>query len=563
MVDVPRDVRYVVVSGGVISGVGKGVVAASLAKILKEHGYHVTLIKIDPYINYDAGTLRPTEHGEVWVTCDGGEIDQDLGNYERFINDDIPKTNSITTGQIYKAVIDRERQGGYLGQTVQFIPHIIDEIVDRVHSAARGYDFAIVEIGGTVGDYENSPFLYAFKTIEQKKGRDVVAHIFVTYLPIPEHINEMKSRPTRQALARLGEHGIIPQFIVCRSSIALDERRKEKIQEFAYLSQECIISAPDTETVYQVPLEFERQNFGKNLLAYFSMSSRKQVEWQPWIDSVGHLLRARQFVKVGIIGKYLWSGDYSITDSYVSIYHALLHAGITHNVGITPVWIDAHTLTSYDECEKKLAELNGIIVPGGFGADGVEGKIRAIQYARTSLMPFLGICYGLQLAVVEYARTICHLPDAHTTEVDELTKNPVIDLLPHQKNLLASNRYGATMRLGVYPATLIQNTRVYTLYKNTSRLQEKKGEMYVLERHRHRYEVNVQYIDLLAGAGLAFSAFYKNEQSIPLVEFIEISDHPFFIATQAHPEFTSRFENAHPLFTGFISAAAPHGSVHP
>ncbi|HXW86377.1 MAG TPA: CTP synthase, partial [Candidatus Bathyarchaeia archaeon] len=341
--------RFIVVAGGVISGVGKGVATASIGKIVKEYGYSVTVIKIDPYINYDAGTLRPTEHGEVWVTEDGGEIDQDLGTYERFLDQNIPKKNNITTGQIYKTVIDKERRGEYLGQTVQFIPHIIDEIITRIKDAALGSDIAIVEVGGTVGDYENVPFLYALKALERELGADHVLYMLVTYLPVPGHIHEMKTKPTLQAVRLLGEQGILPDFIICRSHVPLDHIRRKKIEESAHIRSDCIIAAPDVESVYEMPLIFENQDLGKKILHHFRLAVYTQPEWQQWKNFVKHIIHPEKKRRIAIIGKYQDIGDYSLTDSYISIYHALIHTGASVGIGIDIEWINAQDFERHPE----------------------------------------------------------------------------------------------------------------------------------------------------------------------------------------------------------------------
>lgn len=546
-----KETRFVVVSGGVISGVGKGIVTASIGKILKMHGYKTTLIKIDPYINYDAGTLRPTEHGEVWVTHDGGEIDQDLGTYERFMGQNIPKQNNITTGQIYKTVIDRERAGQYLGQTVQFIPHIIDEIIDRIKKASVGYDMAVIEVGGTVGDYENAPFLFALKALEQQLRYNAMAYVFVTYLPVPAHISEMKTRPTRQAVRLLGEHGIIPDFIVCRAPTMLDDTRKRKLQEFCYLPTDRVIAAPDLQSVYQMPLEFERQKLGVNLLDHFQLTSRSTPDWADWQKRVADMITPEQRVRIAIVGKYLKEGDYTITDSYVSICHALQHAGAELQVGVDIVWLDAHQV-EHDQ-KNMLHNIDGILVPGGFGTQGVNGKLQAIAYARTRNVPYLGICYGFQLAVIEYARTVCGFAAAHTTEV-AATSHPVIDTIPLQKELLEKNAYGGTMRLGDYEARIKPGSRIHNLYKAAGRIKDEHDPL-VSERHRHRFEVNPAYIDTLEQSGLVFSGRHTRADNTQLMEFAELPQHRFFVATQAHPEFKSRFGDPHPLFIGLVGHA--------
>jgi CTP synthase len=544
--------KFIVVAGGVISGVGKGVTTAALGKILKEHGYSTTLIKIDPYINFDAGTLRPTEHGEVWVTDDGGEIDQDLGTYERFMNQAMPKKNNLTTGQIYKAVMDKERAGGYLGHTVQFVPHITDEIKRRVIDAAQGYEIAIIEIGGTVGDYENVPFLFALKSLEREIGSYNMAYVLVTYLPIPGHLSEMKTKPTQQAIRLLGQEGILPDFIICRAECALDAARKKKIEEFANIPTDRIISAPDIQTVYQIPLDLEEENMGEKMLSHLQLTSRRKPDWSSWRQLVKAIKSPAQTIKIAIVGKYLDSGDFSMTDSYVSIYQALIHAGAQRNCGISIVWLDAKKFETDSHSLGILDDVHGVIIPGGFGTSGVEGKMSAIEYVRINNIPYLGLCYGMQLAAVEFARNVCNLAGAHTTEVDSNTAHPIVDILPTQKELLAASDYGGTMRLGAYAARVQEKSMVGTLYKGAYKATD--GICMVEERHRHRYEMNPRYIGALEEKGLSFSGYHVREDGTKLMEFLELAHHPFFVATQAHPEFKSRLEDANPLFKGFVDA---------
>jgi len=544
--------KFIIVAGGVISGVGKGVATASLGKILKEHGYTTTLIKIDPYINGDAGTLRPTEHGEVWVTDDGGEIDQDLGTYERFMNEAIPKKNNITTGQIYKSVIDKERAGHYLGQTVQFVPHIIDEVKHRIIAASGDHEIAIIEIGGTVGDYENVPFLFALKRLEREIGANNMAYVLVTYLPIPDSIAEMKTKPTQQAIRLLGSEGILPDFILCRAKYPLDTERKKKIAEFAHIPLDHIISAPDIDTIYQIPLNFEAEGLGQKVLSHFGLTSRQQPNWDNWQKLVTAIKNPERKVTIAIIGKYLTSGDYSMTDSYLSISQALTHAGADQNCGITLKWIDAQTFETDPTKLAQLNEVDGVIIPGGFGASGVEGKMKAIEYVRKNNIPYLGLCYGMQLAAVEFARNACGAPEAHTTEVDKDTLHPVVDILPLQKELLDQKDYGGTMRLGSYSAVVQKNSKVAQLYKGATVIAN--GDVEVSERHRHRYEMNPAYVPMLEENGLIFSGYHVRQDGTKLMEFLELPDHAFFVATQAHPEFKSRFGNPNPLFAGFVKA---------
>ncbi|MAH33060.1 CTP synthetase [archaeon] len=569
--------KFIVVAGGVMSGVGKGVTTASIARILREYGYTVTAIKIDPYINYDAGTLRPTEHGEVWVTDDGGEIDQDLGNYERFLNVDIPKKNNITTGQVYKTIIDKERKGKYLGETVQFIPHVPNEIKRRLNEAGKNHDIAIVEIGGTIGDYENIPYLFAMKSMERELGKDNIAYVLITYLPIPSHIEEMKTKPTQQAIRLLGENGIFPDFIICRAKKVLDSVRKKKIETYANIPSTHVISEPDIETVYSIPLDLEKEQFGLKILKELNLKPKKAPNWNKWKKLVTRIEKPKNSVKIAIVGKYIDIGDYNLADSYVSINQSLMHAGSALNVGVNIHWLDAKKFENNNNEINNLKNYKGIIIPGGFGSSGVEGKIKAINFARLNNIPYLGLCYGLQLAVVEYARNVCNMKNANTAEINEKTKFPVIDILPAQKKLMEKSAYGGTMRLGAYAAVLKKNSKVLKLYQETARLREDaekirklkkdksqafrlgildKSKNIVLERHRHRYEVNPKFIDKLEQKGLVFSGYHLRKDHTKLMEFVELPKHSYFIATQSHPEFKSRLGNAAPLFYGFVRACS-------
>jgi len=568
--------KYTVVAGGVISGVGKGITTASIGKILKEYGYKVTAIKIDPYLNYDAGTLRPTEHGEVWVTDDGGEIDQDLGNYERFLGIDIPKKNNITTGQIYKTVIDRERKGEFLGKTVQFIPHIPEEIIHRIKDASHGFDFALVEVGGTIGDFENIAFLFAMKRLEREIGKENIIYVLVTYLPTPGHMGEMKTKPTQQAIRMLSENGIFPDFIICRSKEPIDNVRKKKIETYANIPSEYVISEPDIDTIYRIPLDLEKENFGLKMLSEFRMKLEKKPSFKEWEKLVGRIIAPKKKTKIAMVGKYVDIGSFTLKDSYISINESLIHAGSSLDVGVEIDWIDAKKLEKGSNVARMLKSYKGIIIPGGFGSSGVEGKIDAIRYARENNVPFLGLCYGLQLAVVEFARNIAQMKGANTTENDKKTQYPVIDVLTTQKEILEKGDYGGTMRLGAYAAKLEKGTKIYQLYKETRRLKEEKekveqlkadktqsfrlgklsGDDIVLERHRHRYEVNPKFIGQLQQKGLVFSGHHIREDNTKLMEFIELPKLKFFVATQAHPEFKSALEKPAPIFYGFVKAAA-------
>jgi CTP synthase len=567
--------RYIVVTGGVMSGVGKGVATASIGKILQQCGYSTTAIKIDPYINFDAGTLRPTEHGEVWVTEDGGEIDQDLGNYERFLGIEMPKRNNITTGQIYQAVIDRERRGEYLGKTVQFIPHIPEEIKSRVRASGKGYDFVLVEIGGTIGDYENIPFLFAMKSLEREAEAKSVAYVLITYLPVPDHISEMKTKPTQQAIKMLSEHGIFPDFILCRGKNPLDNVRKKKIETYANIPSENVISAPDVEILEAIPLNFEKEGLGDKVLKRFGLSKMKQPDWSDWGTLVDRIRNPKRTLKVAMIGKYVDIGDYSLADSYISVNQALEHAGAQLSAGVKISWVDSKKLEGSPTELERLREFDGIVVPGGFGAGGVEGKLAGIRFARENNIPFLGLCYGLQCAIIEFARNVCKMADANSAEVEPSSTHLVIDILPTQKKIIEEGRYGASMRLGAYAATLKRGTKTHMLYERAGRIRgdaEKirmwkndpvnsfrvgivqDGTDVVLERHRHRYEVSPKYVDEIASKGMVFSGTHRRLDGADLVEFMELPNHRYFLATQAHPEFRSRLDAPSPMFLGFIEA---------
>ena len=534
-------VNYIIVTGGVISGLGKGITTASIGKILQLHGYSVTAIKIDPYMNFDAGTLRPTEHGEVWVTEDGGEIDQDLGHYERFLDINIPKSHNITTGQVYSAVIEKERKGKYLGKTVQPIPHVTDEIKERIRFPAsqNSWDFVLVEIGGTVGDYENVLFLEAVRQMKQEGDKVVFVH--VTYVPMLEALGEAKTKPTQHSVKLLREIGIMPDFIITRSEKTLDNVRREKIAMFCNVSQDDVISNEDVDNIYSVSLLFEKQDLCKKILKklYLRKDTNDLEEWDKFIKKIKRLQNS---VKIGIVGKYFDIGASQLSDSYISVIEAVKHAAWNNNLIPEIKWIDSKVFEESPGKLSNLDELDGIIVPGGFGGSGIDGKIATIRYCRENSIPFLGLCLGMQLAVVEYSRNACGLSNAHSTEFDKKTPHPVIDFIPEQIKILQDSRYGATMRLGAYPADIKKGTIVYELY----------GSDKVSERHRHRYEVNPEYVEKLERCGLVFSG--RSPDGV-LMEFMELPNHSYFVATQAHPEFKSRPLRPAPLFNGFIQAA--------
>ena len=534
-------VNYIIITGGVISGLGKGITTASIGKILQLHGYKVTAMKIDPYMNCDAGTLRPTEHGEVWVTEDGGEIDQDLGHYERFLDINIPKYHNITTGQVYGVVIDKERKGKYLGKTVQPIPHVTNEIKERIKRPAKenGWDFVLVEIGGTVGDYENVLFLEAVR--QMKNEGETVLFVHVTYVPMLEALGEAKTKPTQHSVKRLREIGIMPDFIITRSEKTLDSVRREKIAMFCNVNEDDVISNEDVDNVYSISLLFENQDFSKKVLRKLNLR-KNHNDLEGWEKFLKKIKRLKSTVTIGIVGKYFDIGTSQLSDSYISVIEAVKHAAWNYNLNPDIKWIDSKVFEKDPKKLSTLEKLDGIIVPGGFGLSGIDGKIATIQYCREKGIPYLGLCLGMQLAVVEYARNVCNLKSAHSTEVDKKTSCPVIDFIPDQVKILQESRYGATMRLGAYPALLKKGTLIRNLY----------GESKVYERHRHRYEVNPEYVKRLEKCGLIFSG--RSPDGV-LMEFMEIPEHPYFVATQAHPEFKSRPMKPSPLFDGLIKAA--------
>jgi len=532
--------HYVFVTGGVLSGLGKGITTSSIGKVLQSKGFAVTAIKIDPYINIDAGTLRPTEHGEVWVTDDGGEIDQDLGHYERFLDTNISKGHNITTGQVYQVVIEKERKGEYLGKTVEVIPHIPDEIKRRIKNVAKetNADFVLTEIGGTAGDYQNVLFLEAAREMKLEGERVIFVH--VGYLPVLKHLGEMKTKPMQHSVKEIRTIGIQPDFIICRSDFPVDEVRKNKIALFCNVKKDDIISNPNLENVYELPLLFEKQKLGEKILKKLNITA-KSSDLKSWSKFIEKAKNVKKTVKIGIVGKYFDIGKYKLPDSYVSVIEAIKHAAWHNNVKAEIEWIDSKVFEKNPKKISMLKNVDGIIVPGGFGASGVEGKIAAIQYVRENKIPFLGLCYGMQLAVVEFARNVCKLEKASTTENDPKTPHPVIDFIPEQVKFIRESRYGATMRLGAYPAILKKGSLIRKLY----------GKDEVSERHRHRYEVNPKYIDILEKNGLLFSG--RSPDGV-LMEFMELPGHPFFVGTQAHPCFKSRPMKPSPMFDGLIKA---------
>ncbi len=527
-----------------MSGVGKGITTSSIGAILKARGFNVTAIKIDPYINVDAGTMNPTEHGEVFVLDDGYETDQDMGNYERFLSVTLPSGNYMTTGSVYETVIHKERNLEYNGKCVEVVPHIPLEVIDRIKKASNKAksDITLVEIGGTVGEYQNILFLEAARIMKIKHPEDVI-FIMVSYLPIPSKVGEMKTKPTQYAVRTLNGAGIMPDVIIARSETFLDKKRKEKIAMFCNIPERYVISAPDIESIYEVPLNFERDDLSRLILKKLSLPYQK-TDLKKWYNLVDNIKNAKGKVKIGVVGKYFGTGDFIFSDAYISVLEAIKHATYENKVKPEINWINSELFEKDPSRLEDLKEYDGVIIPGGFGARGVEGKIKAIEFLRIHKIPFLGLCYGMQLAVIEYARNVLGLKDANTTEINRETKNPVIDIMPEQKKNLKDSNYGATMRLGAYPAVLKKGTLAYNAY----------GRSRISERHRHRWEVNPDYVRRLEEKGLIFSG--KSSNGI-LMEIVELpkSIHPFFLGTQFHPEFKSRPITSHPLFLEFIRTA--------
>lgn len=535
--------RFIFVVGGVMSGVGKGTTTAAIGRILSSKGFKVTAIKIDPYINVDAGTMNPVEHGEVFVTDDGDETDQDVGNYERFLDTNILSVNYMTTGRVYLSVIEKERNLEYGGRCVEVVPHVPEEVIRRIERAAKlaKADFCLIEIGGTVGEYQNILFLEAARMMHLKRPGDVM-FILVSYLPIPARLGEMKTKPTQYATRTLNSAGIQPNFIVARGEQVLDEPRKEKLSLLCNVHPDEIVSAPDLSSVYEVPLFLDRQEkIGARILKKFGLTTKKH-DLHDWEKLVKTIKGAKDEVKIGMVGKYFASGKFVLSDSYISVIEAVKHAAWHWNKKPVIAWLNSE---DYEKDKSKLKELDqydGVLIPGGFGTRGVEGKILAIQYVREHNIPYFGLCYGMQLATIEFARHVAGLEGAHTTEVNDKTPHPVIHIMPSQRRNVAEKKYGGTMRLGAYPCVLKEGTKTRSAY----------GQSKIFERHRHRYEVNNDYRERLEKLGLQLVGLSPDKK---LVEIIELKNHPFFVGTQFHPEFLSRPLKPHPLFREFVRAA--------
>ena len=531
--------KYIFITGGVMSGLGKGIATASIGKILQSKGYRVSAIKIDPYINVDAGTMNPVEHGEVFVTEDGLETDQDIGNYERFLNQNISSLNYMTTGSVYNTVIQKERNLDYKGRCVEVIPDIPNEVIGRIKKAglAAKAEIVLTEIGGTIGEYQNAIFLEAARMMKLENPHNVL-FVMLSYLPVPAKIGEMKTKPTQYAVRTLNSTGIQPDFILARSSSPLDDVRKGKISIFCNIDKENIISAPDVESIYDIPLNFENDKLGEKILKKLKLSVRK-TNLRDWSQAAKIINKARRTVHIGLIGKYFKTGKFTLADSYISVIEAVRHGCWINNCRPVFHWIDSQKIEKHGVGD--LKKISGLIVTQGWGKRGAEGMIKAIEYCRKNKKPCFGLCYGMQMAVIEFARNVCHLKDATSEEINPRSKHQVIHFMPDQKAKIARKQYGGTIRLGAYPCCLKKKSRTAKIYKKNK----------ISERHRHRYEFNNEYREIIEKKGLVVSGFSPDNK---LVEIVEITKHPFFIATQFHPEYKSRFMSPHPLFVAFIKA---------
>lgn len=538
--------KYIFIAGGVMSGVGKGIASSSIAHLLKARDLKVTSIKIDPYINVDAGTMNPTEHGEVFVLEDGLETDQDMGNYERFLNQNIPSINYMTTGSVYLSVIKRERNLEYGGKNVEVVPDIPLEVISRIKRAAEDADADVttIEIGGTVGEYQNILFLEAVRMMKTEAPDDV-ATVLVSYLPIPGSIGEMKTKPTQYAARTLNSAGVFADIIIARAAAPIDAKRRQKIAVFCNVRSEHVISAPDVASVYDVPLNFEKEELSMKLCSILKLDKcAPETALAEWSQFVERSQGGTDAVKIAVVGKYFDSGEFILSDVYISVLEAIKYS--CYELGLKPK-IEYISSQRFERGEdlSMLDQYGGILVPGGFGSTGVEGKLKVIQYARESKIPYFGLCYGMQLMTIEYARSLAGLPGAHTTEIDANTPHPVIAILPEQIEKMRQKAYGGTMRLGAYPCILKEGTIAKDAYKNEE----------ISERHRHRYEVNPEYIPRLESAGFVFSGTSPEGHLMEIAELPK-EQHPFFLGTQFHPEFRARPLSPHPLFTAFVRAAA-------
>jgi CTP synthase len=537
--------KYIFVIGGVMSGVGKGIASSSIGKILQSKGFKVNPIKVDPYLNVDAGTMNPTEHGEVFVLDSGLETDQDMGNYERFLEMDLKDEDYMTSGMVYRHVIEKERNLGYKGKTVEAIPHITEEIINRWKNSAERHnsDVTLVEIGGTIGDYQNILFIEAARNLKIKHPNDV-AFIIVTYLPIPGSLGEMKTRPTQNAVRQLNSYGVQPDIIIARGAEPLDIKRKEKIAVSCAIEPENVISAPDIESIYDVPINFERDKISSVILKVLHMKGKPHNgELDEWKNFIKKRAKAKKRLKIAVVGKYFDTGDYTLSDAYVSVIEAIKFSSYWKDARSQLTWVNSKEFETNPKKIEELRDFDGIIVPGGFGESGIEGVIKTIEFARKNKIPFLGLCYGMQLAVVEHCRNVLGWKKAHTAEINSKASHVVIDIMPEQKENLKKGNYGATMRLGAYPAILKKGSVAETAYSTNK----------ISERHRHRYEVNPEYIEEIEKGGLVFSGKSPDGKLMEIAELPK-NIHPFFLGTQFHPELKARPLHPHPLFTAFITA---------
>lgn len=536
--------KYIFVVGGVISGVGKGITASSIGLILKNRGLAVTAIKIDPYINVDAGTMNPTEHGEVFVLADGDETDQDMGNYERFLEIKLTRINYMTTGRVYQRVIERERNLEYKGKCVEVVPHIPMEVISRIKEAGikNKADVVVVEIGGTIGEYQNMLFLEAARMMKLESPKDV-SFVMVSYLPTPGKVGEMKTKPTQHAVRALNGSGIQPDILIARGETSLDDKRKEKLSMFCNIPADRVVSAPDVDSVYDIPLNFEKEKLSDRLCEIMGIVCRipDAKAWTAWKKFAKHAHNGKDTVKIAMIGKYFESGEFVLSDAYLSVIEAIKYSAYAQNRKPIISWLNASDFEKGGASMKELKKYDGIVVPGGFGSRGVEGKLNVVKFARENKIPYFGLCYGMQMMVIEYARNVLGLKDANTREVNPNSKNLVIDVMESQKENLKNNLYGGSMRLGEYKALLKAGSIALSAY----------GKNEVTERHRHRYEVNPEFIDSLEKAGLVFSGVSPVGKLMEIAELPK-SKHPFFLGTQFHPEFLAHPLSPHPLFTAFI-----------
>ena len=548
--------KYIFVVGGVMSGVGKGVTTSSIGMLLQSCGYKVNIVKVDPYLNVDAGTMNPTEHGEVFVLDSGLETDQDMGNYERFLNRDISPNCYMTSGMVYKTVIERERALGYGGKCVEAIPDIRDEIINRFNFASESAnsDISIIEIGGTIGDYQNIMFIEAARVLKIRNPKDVI-FIMVSYLPVPGKLGEMKSKPTQNAMRMLNSYGVQADILIARSEMGMDEKRREKIAISCSIPSDYVISAPDVDVIYEVAANFEKGNLSKILLDLISLP-KKAVDLTPWKDFISKVKNPKREVKIGVVGKYFDTGDFTLSDAYLSVIEAVKFSAYHNGAKAKLTWLnskdfekparlnDSSRSGGDPERLNVLKDFDGVIVPGGFGESGIEGKLSAIKFVRENKIPYFGLCYGMQLMVIEYARNVLGWKDANTSEITKKSAHLVIDIMPDQEKKLLQKDFGGSMRLGAYPAILKKGTIAFSSYESDT----------ISERHRHRYEVNPEFINEIEKAGLVFSGTSPDGKLMEIAELPK-SIHPFFLGSQFHPEFKARPLTPHPLFSAFIKAA--------